>query len=57
MGFFDEFHEQNMFVRSLNSTFLALIPKIGMQWTLRILDILVWWASCKKFWLRCWQKY
>ena len=27
MGFFNEFHENNMFVRSLNSTFLVLVPK------------------------------
>ena len=27
MGFFKEFHENNMFVRSLNSTFLVLVPK------------------------------
>ena len=29
MGFFKEFYEQNKFVRSLNSTFLILIPKKG----------------------------
>ena len=29
MGFFNEFFEQNRFVRSLNSTFLVLIPKKG----------------------------
>ena len=29
MGFFKEFYEQNQFVRSLNSTFLVLIPKKG----------------------------
>ena len=27
MGFFKEFHEHNKFVRSLNSTFLVLVPK------------------------------
>ena len=27
MGFFKEFHENNMFVRSLNSTFIVLVPK------------------------------
>ena len=27
IGFFEEFHENNMFVRSLNSTFLVLVPK------------------------------
>ena len=27
MGFFKEFHENNMFVRRLNSTFLVLVPK------------------------------
>ena len=27
MGFFKEFHENNMFVRSLNSTFLVLVLK------------------------------
>ena len=31
MGFFNEFYEHNRFVRSLNSTFLVLIPKKGMQ--------------------------
>ena len=29
MGFFNEFHAHNRFVRSLNSTFLVLIPKRG----------------------------
>ena len=27
MGFFKEFHEQSRFVKSLNATFLVLIPK------------------------------
>ena len=27
MGFFKEFHENNMFVKSLNSTFLVLVSK------------------------------
>ena len=27
MGFFKEFHDNNKFVKSLNSTFLVLIPK------------------------------
>ena len=27
MGFLKEIHENNMFVRSLNSTFLVLVPK------------------------------
>ena len=30
MGFFKEFHEKERFVRSLNSTFLVLIPKKGV---------------------------
>ena len=29
MGFFNEFYVQNKFVKSLNSTFLVLIPKKG----------------------------
>ena len=29
MGFFREFHDHNCFVRSLNATFLVLIPKKG----------------------------
>ena len=27
LGFFKEFHEQGKFVRSLNATFLVLVPK------------------------------
>ena len=27
MGFFKEIYENNLFVRSLNSTFLVLVPK------------------------------
>ena len=27
LGFFKEFHEQGRFVRSLNATFLVLVPK------------------------------
>ena len=30
MGFFHKFHEQNKFVRSLNSMFLVLIPRKGL---------------------------
>ena len=29
MGFFKEFRDHNCFVRSLNATFLVLIPKKG----------------------------
>ena len=29
MGFFREFHKHGRFVRNLNSTFLALVPKKG----------------------------
>ena len=29
MGFFKEFHDHNCFVKSLNATFLVLIPKKG----------------------------
>ena len=29
MGFFKEFHDHSCFVRSLNATFLVLIPKKG----------------------------
>ena len=42
MGFVNEFYEQkNRFVRSLNSTFLVLIPKKGMQWISRTSDLLI----------------
>ena len=50
MGFFKEFHEHNKFVRSLNSTFLVLVPKIEMQWTSMILGLSVWWEDYTKFW-------
>ena len=30
MRFFKEFHEQGCFVRSLNATFLVLVPKKGV---------------------------
>ena len=30
MTFFKEFHEQGCFVRSLNDTFLVLVPKKGV---------------------------
>ena len=29
MGFFREFHERGRFVKSLNATFLVLVPKMG----------------------------
>lgn len=28
IGFFNEFYEQNKFVRSLNSTFFILVPRV-----------------------------
>ena len=31
MGLFKEFYEHNKFVRNLNTTFLVLIPKKGVQ--------------------------
>lgn len=31
VGFFREFHEQGSFVKSLNTTFLVLVPKKGVD--------------------------
>ena len=40
---FRDFHETGKFVRSLNRTFIVMIPKKGELRTSRILDLLVWW--------------
>ena len=52
MGFLREFHEHGRFVRSLNATFLVLVPKKGGIVALETLDLLVRWEAC----ISCWQK-
>ncbi|RVX15528.1 hypothetical protein CK203_009184 [Vitis vinifera] len=42
---FKEFHEQGSFLKSLNNTFLVLIPKKGEQMTWEILDPLASWGG------------
>ncbi|RVW80652.1 Protein trichome birefringence-like 5 [Vitis vinifera] len=49
---FKEFHEHNAFLKSLNTTFLVLIPKKGGAEELGTSGRSVSWAGCIKFWLR-----
>ncbi|RVW81972.1 Transposon TX1 uncharacterized 149 kDa protein [Vitis vinifera] len=42
---FKEFHEQGSFLKSLNNTFLVLIPKKGERMTWEILDPLASWGD------------
>ena len=51
---FKEFHEQNAFLKSLNNTFLVLLPKKGEAEELGISGLSVSWAGCTNYWLRCW---
>ena len=44
MDVFKDFHQQGRFVKSLNSTFLVLIPKNEGARISKSLDLLVWWA-------------
>ncbi|RVW20876.1 Transposon TX1 uncharacterized 149 kDa protein [Vitis vinifera] len=45
---FKEFHEQGSFLKSLNNTFLVLIPKKGERMTWEILDPLAFWGGLYK---------
>jgi hypothetical protein len=47
------FHGLSSFEKSLNATFVSLIPKKQPFWRLRILGLLVWWVVFIKFWLKC----
>ena len=42
MAVFKDFFEAGKFVKSLNSTFMVMIPKMKGLKTLRILDLLAW---------------
>lgn len=44
--FFNEFHEHGRLVKSLNNSFLVLIPKKKGQKILRIIGLLAWWEVC-----------
>ena len=52
LAMFKEFHEQNTFLKSLNNTFLVLIPKKGGLKILGTLDLLVSWGGCINYWLK-----
>ena len=54
MDFFDYFHRHSMFERSLNASFLTLIPKSVMQFPLRTFTPSVWWVVCISCYPRCW---
>ena len=42
MGFFKEFDERGKFIRSLDTTFLVLLPKKEALMTLEIIDLSTW---------------
>ena len=45
LDLFKEFHEQSVFIKSLNNTFLVLLPKKGGLRILGILGQLVFWGG------------
>ena len=52
LALFRGFHEHGTFTKSLNTTFLVLIPKKGGVKSLRVLgtlDLLSWWKSLQDF--------
>ena len=54
LDMFKEFYEQNSFIKSLNNTFLVLLPKKGGLRTWVTIDPLACWGGCINCWLRCW---
>ena len=55
MGFFREFHERGKFVKSLNATFLVLVPKKGGAKDLKDFRPIRLVGSLYKLLARCWQ--
>ena len=55
LDLFKEFYEQSAFIKSINNTFLVLLPKKrGGGGILGILGQLVYWGGCTNYWPRCW---
>ena len=47
LAVFEEFYQHNKFEKSLNTTFIALIPKKNSASNFEICDLLAWWGVCK----------
>ncbi|KAL6328817.1 hypothetical protein AAG906_003834 [Vitis piasezkii] len=54
LDMFKEFYEQNAFLKSLNNTFLVLLPKKGGAEDLGDFRPISLLGSCISYWLRCW---
>ena len=54
LDLFKELYEQSAFIKSINNTFLVLLPKKGGLRILGILGQSVFWGGCTNYWLRCW---
>ncbi|RVW98390.1 hypothetical protein CK203_026882 [Vitis vinifera] len=52
---FKEFYDQRSFAKSLNTTFLVLIPKKGGAEDLGDFRPISLLGGCTSFWLRCWR--
>ena len=55
LAVFEEFYQHCKFEKSLNATFIALIPKKNDASTFVISDLSVWWGVYIKSWPRFWQ--
>ena len=52
LDLFKEFYEQSAFIKSINNTFLVLLPKKGGQRILGNLGQSVFWGGCTNYWPR-----
>ena len=53
MRFIVKFHQNGRLARGINSTFIALIPRLIILNASMTFDRYRWWVVCTKFWLRC----
>ena len=54
MGFFREFHKRSRFAKSLNATFLVLVPEKGAVEDMKDFGRSALWADSISCWPRCW---
>ena len=55
LAVFEEFYQHSKFEKSLNATFIALIPKKNGPPISETSDLLAWWEVYIRSWLRFWQ--
>ena len=52
---FEEFYQHNKFEKSLNATFIALIPKTNDASNIQDFRPIAWSGACTRSCLRFWQ--